>query len=111
DSSSGDEDGDEGSDEEDEESDALLRDSAALLGGRGGMLEPGYLNIVRRDANQHAPAKATVRAVSFHPTGELLLAGGFDKTLRLFQVDGVRNAKVHSIFFEDLPITSAAFTG
>ncbi|CAN0482745.1 unnamed protein product, partial [Ectocarpus sp. 8 AP-2014] len=26
-------------------------------------------------------------------------------------VDGVRNAKVHSIFFEDLPITSAAFTG
>lgn len=27
------------------------------------------------------------------------------------QVDGVRNAKVHSIFFEDLPITSAAFTG
>lgn len=27
-----------------------------------------------------------MRAVSFHPTGELLLAGGFDKTLRLFQV-------------------------
>lgn len=24
--------------------------------------------------------------MSFHPTGELLLAGGFDKTLRLFQV-------------------------
>lgn len=23
----------------------------------------------------------------------------------------MRNAKVHSIFFEDLPITSAAFTG
>lgn len=46
--SSGDEDGDEGSDEEDEEGDALLRDSAALKGGRGGVLEPGYLNIVRR---------------------------------------------------------------
>lgn len=26
------------------------------------------------------------------------------------QVDGVRNAKVHSIFFEDLPITNAVFT-
>ncbi|CAM9313703.1 unnamed protein product [Ectocarpus sp. 12 AP-2014] len=98
--------------DDDDESDAFLRDSAALKGGRGGVLEPGYLNIVRcKDANQHDPAKATVRAVSFHPTGELLLAGGFDKTLRLFQVDGVRNAKVHSIFFEDLPITSAAFTG
>ncbi|CAM9279963.1 unnamed protein product [Ectocarpus sp. 13 AM-2016] len=99
-------------DDDDDDSDAFLRDSAALKGGRGGVLEPGYLNIVRcKDANQHDPAKATVRAVSFHPTGELLLAGGFDKTLRLFQVDGVRNAKVHSIFFEDLPITSAAFTG
>ena len=39
-----------------------------------------------KDANQHEPAKATVRAVSFHPGGELLLAGGYDKTLRLFQV-------------------------
>lgn len=39
-----------------------------------------------KDANQHDPAKSVVRAVSFHPTGELLLAGGFDKTLRLFQV-------------------------
>lgn len=175
-------------DDDDDESGAFLRDSAALKGGRGGVLEPGYLNIVRRvsragdgwgisrfppalqtrnflsmkkrvrttchrylcfcagnpgafcailraqnrklmytqntthnkplfvvthwtentcslpaflgqtnspsghlpprckDANQHDPAKATVRAVSFHPTGELLLAGGFDKTLRLFQV-------------------------
>lgn len=31
-----------------------------------------------------------MRAVSFHPTGELLLTGGFDKTLRLFQVRWVR---------------------
>ncbi|CAN0421830.1 unnamed protein product, partial [Laminaria digitata] len=63
-----------------------------------------------KDANQHDPAKAVVRAVSFHPAGELLLTGGFDKTLRLFQVDGVRNTKMHSIFFDDLPITNAAFT-
>lgn len=50
--SSDDDDGDlddsgEGSGGEDE-GDALLRDSAALKGGRGGILEPGYLNIVRR---------------------------------------------------------------
>ncbi|CAM9257503.1 unnamed protein product [Pylaiella littoralis] len=111
--SSGDDDGSDGEGfGEEDEGGALLRNSAALKGGSGGVLEPGYLNIVRcKDANQHDPAKAAVRAVSFHPTGELLLAGGFDKTLRLFQVDGVRNAKVHSIFFEDLPITSAAFTG
>lgn len=35
-------------DEDNEDGDALLRDSAALKGGRGGVLEPGYLNIVRR---------------------------------------------------------------
>lgn len=35
-------------DEDGEDGDALLRDSTALKGGRGGVLEPGYLNIVRR---------------------------------------------------------------
>lgn len=45
-----------------------------------------FLVLRCKDANQHDPAKAVVRAVSFHPTGELLLAGGFDKSLRLFQV-------------------------
>ncbi|CAN0052533.1 unnamed protein product [Ectocarpus sp. 8 AP-2014] len=33
--------------DDDDESDAFLRNSAALKGGRGGVLEPGYLNIVR----------------------------------------------------------------
>ncbi|CAN0171064.1 unnamed protein product, partial [Discosporangium mesarthrocarpum] len=65
-----------------------------------------------KDANQHEPSKAVVRAVSFHSDGELLLAGGFDKTLRLFQVvDGEHNPKAHSIFFADMPITNASFTG
>lgn len=32
---------------EEDEGDALLRDSSALKGSRGGVLEPGYLNIVR----------------------------------------------------------------
>lgn len=103
--------GDDLSDDEEDTGNALLRNSSALKGGNGSVLEPGHLDIVRcKDANQHEPAKATVRAVSFHPEGELLLTGGFDKTLRLFQVDGVRNNKVHSIFFSDLPITNAMFT-
>lgn len=32
---------------EEEQEDALLRDSSSLIGGKGGVLEPGYLNIVR----------------------------------------------------------------
>ena len=64
-----------------------FRGTAVLIVER----RPPYLSAVEtpnrcKDANQHDPAKAAVRAVSFHPTGELLLTGGFDKTLRLFQV-------------------------
>lgn len=33
---------------EKEQEDALLRDSSSLMGGKGGVLEPGYLNIVRQ---------------------------------------------------------------
>ncbi|CAM9367166.1 unnamed protein product [Ascophyllum nodosum] len=98
--------------EDDDEDSALFKDSRAFKGHRGGVLEPGHLDIVRcKDANQHAPAKAVVRAVNFHPSGDILLVGGYDKTLRLFQVDGVNNPKMHSLFFEDLPITNAVFTG
>ena len=32
-----------------------------------------------------------------------------DRTLRLFQVDGKRNAKLDSVFFGDMPIWSAFF--
>lgn len=43
--------GDDSSDDEQEDEeylgDMLLRDSSALKGGTGGVLEPGYLNIVR----------------------------------------------------------------
>lgn len=52
-----------------------------------------------KDANQHEPAKAVVRAVSFHPTGELLLAGGFDKTLRMFQVKHKLQRLLSGMFF------------
>lgn len=63
-----------------------------------------------KDANITAKGDAVVRAVQFHRAGELLLTAGLDKTLRLFHVDGKQNEKVHSVFFEDLPIYSAYFS-
>jgi len=47
--------------------------------------------------------------VHFHPTGELCLTAGYDKTLRFFAVDGENNPKIHGVFFPDLPITCASF--
>ena len=50
------------------------------------------------------------RQVKFHPTTPLLLTAGYDKTLRLFQIDGKENTKLQSVKFSDLPIQSAFYT-
>jgi U3 small nucleolar RNA-associated protein 18 len=83
------------------------------VSGKGRRLQPGVLEVLRcRDANLQEPSQAVVQALQFHPAQEssgLMLTAGFDKTLRLFQVDGKRNEKRAGVFFPDLPIQSAAF--
>ena len=41
----------------------------------------------------------------------MLLTAGLDKHIRLFDIDGVRNAKVQGVFLEDFPIHKACFGG
>lgn len=70
---------------------ALLRSGSGLLlhgrGGGGGLLAPGAIEMSRlRDANCGSPSDAVVQALQWHPNGQLMLAGGFDKRLKLFQV-------------------------
>ena len=58
------------SDEEDDDEggDALLRDSTALKGvGGGGVLEPGYLNIVRRVSPVKRKLSCSSKAQQFYP--------------------------------------------
>lgn len=67
------------------------------------------LDVLRlADANVREPAKAVVRALDFGEQ-ELLLTGGFDKTLRLFKVDGQTNARVAVVHAADCPIYTAKF--
>lgn len=103
---------------------ALLQTTSRVLKSRrrataGGVvdqeappLRPGVLNL-RRVANANAddPNKAEARCVEFHPSGRLLLTAGLDKTLRIFQVDGVRNPKVQGLHLRNFPIHTAKFTG
>ena len=90
---------------------ATVPTTGALV-GRSRTLQPGVLPITRvKDGNAADPSNAVVQSVAFHHSSQLLLAAGFDKTLRLFQVDGRRNAKVQSVFLPDLPIHCAAFNG
>ncbi|KAJ3157588.1 U3 snoRNP protein [Geranomyces michiganensis] len=75
------------------------------------ILNPDSLEVVRlKDANQMAYSQAVVQCVQFHPKAPVLLTGGFDKTLRLFQVDGKVNPKLQSVYIKDLPIVKASFT-
>lgn len=96
----------------------LLREGGALvdeddgLAGSGRMLPKGMLEATRvHDANASEPSKAVIRSVQFHPNGSLLLTAGLDKSVRLFDIDGTHNPKVQGVFFDDLPIHRACFSG
>ena len=105
--------------EEEEEEDAFLRSSAPIVVSRtsssSSMTTPlpsGVLGLTRlRDANAADPSRATLRAVEFHPSGSVLMTASLDQKLRFFAVDGKRNSKLASVFFEDMPISSACWTG
>ncbi|DBB01100.1 hypothetical protein WJX77_009600 [Trebouxia sp. C0004] len=87
----------------------ILSGAGALL-GKNKQLAPGLIETTRlRDANQQEPSKSVVQSVEFHPAGQLLLTAGLDKRLRLFQVDGIENPKVQSVYFPDTPLHKAAF--
>ncbi|KAK9786493.1 hypothetical protein WJX73_003878 [Symbiochloris irregularis] len=89
---------------------ALLQGAGRLLNTRTAVLPSGSLEVSRvKDANVAEPSNAVIRSVEFHPSGQLLLTAGLDKRVRFFQVDGVRNDKIQSIYLEDLPIHKAAF--
>lgn len=54
--------------------------------------------------------QSVISSVQFHPKAPVLLTGGLDKTLRIFQVDGKENTKIQSVYFKDLPIRCSKFT-
>ncbi|KAI9479398.1 U3 snoRNP protein [Coemansia sp. RSA 989] len=95
---------------ENDQSGGILQSSSSLISKQQALLPPNVIDIVRqRNANQEAVSQAVIQSVQFHPTASVLLTAGMDKTLRLFEVDGKENHKVQSIYFKDLPITTAQF--
>mmetsp|Transcript_19942 Transcript_19942/g.32855 ORF Transcript_19942/g.32855 Transcript_19942/m.32855 type:complete len:548 (+) Transcript_19942:26-1669(+) len=102
------------SDEEDDEEQDILRTSGSLTMNASKLkrLPPGRLAISRlNDANQQAVSKSVVQSIDWHKGGQLLATAGFDKTVRVFQIDGKVNAKVESAYFRDMPIFDARFIG
>mmetsp|Transcript_10045 Transcript_10045/g.42262 ORF Transcript_10045/g.42262 Transcript_10045/m.42262 type:complete len:427 (+) Transcript_10045:87-1367(+) len=71
----------------------------------------GILDIRRlRNANAEDPCRSIVTTLQFHRDGSVLIVGGLDKTLRIFNIDGETNPRKHGIFLRDLPIHTARFT-
>jgi len=88
----------------------LLRTTKPLV-RRSPYFPSDVINITRvKDANHKEYSKSGIQAVEFHKSGKILMTAGFDKTIRLFQIDGKINEKIQSVHIEDFPIYSASFT-
>ncbi len=84
--------------------------SVTQSGASVGVLETGVLRVQKlNNLNQQSPSTAEIDNVQFSPTAQVALTAGRDKTMRLFQVNQKKCVKLHSIFFEDLPIKRAQF--
>lgn len=89
----------------------MLASTNTLVGSKTGLqvLAPERIKLSQMtDANKTSVSKSTIQVVSWHPNGGLLMTAGFDKTLRLFDIDGLKNAKLQSALFQDFPISGAA---
>ena len=74
------------------------------------LISPSRISITRlKDANYQKLSKGAIQAISFHPTHPILLTAGFDKTIRLFQIDGKTNNFITSYFLKNCPIMHSQF--
>ncbi|XP_049668689.1 U3 small nucleolar RNA-associated protein 18 homolog [Accipiter gentilis] len=61
-------------------------------------------------ANQERLANGRLATVQFHPSAQVVMTAGHDRSVSLFQVDGIRNPKIQSIYLESFPIYKACFS-
>jgi U3 small nucleolar RNA-associated protein 18 len=74
------------------------------------LITPTKLDITRvRDANQAHASRSAIQTLSFHPTHPLLLTSGYDRTIRLYHIDGKANTVVSTIHLRDTPVQTAQF--
>ena len=75
------------------------------------LVEEEFNAIRVADANLSAPCNSIVTSVDFsHENVSLLLTAGFDRKLRIFDIDGKQNLLKSSTLFEDLPLRKVKFT-
>ncbi|KAF6061167.1 WD domain, G-beta repeat family protein [Candida albicans] len=68
-----------------------------------------FINTKLKDANYKRIGKSGIQTIDFHPNYPILLTGGFDKTIRIYQIDGKSNNFITSYFLKNCPIMEASF--
>lgn len=74
------------------------------------LISPTTLSITRlKDANYQKLSKSAIQSISFHDKHTLLLTGGFDRTARIYYIDGKINQFVTSLHLRNSPISTCKF--
>ncbi|XP_069728770.1 U3 small nucleolar RNA-associated protein 18 homolog [Phaenicophaeus curvirostris] len=95
--------------ESDEEDDLLCKTGNFITNSES--LPKGILKMgICLPANQERFANGKLATVQFHPSAQVVMTAGHDRSVSLFQVDGVRNPKIQSIYLENFPIYKACFS-
>ncbi|CUM64226.1 uncharacterized protein PRCAT00001820001 [Priceomyces carsonii] len=75
------------------------------------LISPNKISISRlKDVSHQNNSKAAIQSMSFHRSHPLLITGGFDRTVRVFHIDGKVNSMVTSLHFRNSPISTCQFS-
>lgn len=89
----------------------ILQKTTKITANTSRLIPQTKLDIVRvRDVNHSHASHSAIQTMSFHPTHPLLLTGGYDRTVRLYHVDGKQNPVVSTIHLRNTPIQTAQFS-
>ncbi|XP_037262640.1 U3 small nucleolar RNA-associated protein 18 homolog [Falco rusticolus] len=98
------------SDSDSDEDDDLLCKTGTFI-SNSESLPRGILKISTcLPANQERFADGRLATVQFHPSAQVVMTAGHDRSVSLFQVDGIRNPRIQSIYLESFPIYKACFS-
>lgn len=89
---------------------SILRKTSQYVKRTTKLLPPSTIDIQRlKDANVARRSRGGIQGMSFHPLHPLLITGGFDRTLRVYHIDGKTNRFVSLVHFRDLPFRTVQF--
>ncbi|OBA21223.1 WD40 repeat-like protein [Metschnikowia bicuspidata var. bicuspidata NRRL YB-4993] len=89
---------------------AILKSTDNFLQASTKLLPAHKIEILRlKDANIVRRSRGAIQSMDFHPLHPLLITGGFDRTLRIYHIDGKTNQFVSLIHLRDLPIQTCQF--